>query len=122
MAGLYYGVGRKRMAMVVRRFQIWLVSLDPTVGNEIQKTRPCVIVSPDAVNKLQGCVLVAPMQSAIRPYPFRMPTTFKRRKGQISLDQIRAIDKSRLIKKVGALPEADARALCELLVDFFTYE
>ena len=108
--------------MVGRRFDIWLVALDPAIGREIAKARPCIVVSPNAMNSKLGCVIIIPLTSTIRTLPFRFSTRFKGKAGQAALDQMRSVDKSRLLKKVGALPEADARALCELLIDFFSYE
>ena len=91
------------MAMVVNRFDIYLINLDPTVGSEIQKTRPCVIISPDEMNRHIHTVIVAPMTTAGIDYPTRITCEFKEKKGHIVLDQIRTIDKKRLIKKLGTL-------------------
>ncbi len=91
------------MAMVVNRFGVYLVNLDPTVGSEIKKTRPCLIISPNEMNHHIRTVIIAPMTTAGRDYPTRVSCTFKRKMGQIVLDQIRTIDKSRLIKKLGAI-------------------
>ena len=88
------------MAMVVNRFDVYLINLDPTVGSEIQKTRPCLIISPDEMNKYIRTVIVAPLSTAGKDYPTRVTCKFKKKKGQIVLDQIRTIDKKRLIKKV----------------------
>lgn len=90
--------------MVVRG-EIWLVALDPTLGSEIQKTRPCVVVSPPELHDHLRTVIIAPMTSKGRPAPYRVPVTFKRKQGLILLDQIRAVDKLRLIKKEGAVTE-----------------
>jgi len=89
--------------MVVSRFDVYLINLDPTVGSEIQKTRPCVIISPDEMNRHIGTVIVAPMTTAGKKYPTRVTCQFKKKKGQIVLDQIRTIDKTRLIKKLGTI-------------------
>ena len=91
------------MAMVVNRFDVYLVNLDPTVGSEIKKTRPCLIISPNEMNHHIRTVIIAPMTTAGRDYPTRVSCTFKRKMGQIVLDQIRTIDKSRLIKKLGSI-------------------
>ena len=91
------------MAMVVHRFDVSLGILDPTVGSEIKKTRPCLIISPNEMNHHIRTVIIAPMTTAGRDYPTRVSCTFKRKMGQIVLDQIRTIDKSRLIKKLGAI-------------------
>ena len=91
------------MAMVVNRFDVYLVNLDPTVVSEIKKTRPCLIISPNEMNHHIRTVIIAPMTTAGRDYPTRVSCTFKRKMGQIVLDQIRTIDKSRLIKKLGSI-------------------
>ncbi|MEX3967378.1 type II toxin-antitoxin system PemK/MazF family toxin [Paraburkholderia sp. EG286B] len=90
--------------MVVRG-DVWLVALDPTMGSEIQKTRPCVVVSPPEMHDHLRTVLVAPMTSKGMAAPFRIPVTFKRKHGLILLDQIRAIDKVRLVKKEGSVAD-----------------
>ena len=103
------------MAMVVNRFDVYLINLDPTVGSEIQKTRPCLIISPDEINRHIRTVIVAPMTTAGKDYPTRIPCKFKRKKGQIVLDQIRTIDKTRLIKKLGSInPETQLEVISVL--------
>lgn len=87
------------------RGEVWLVALDPTLGSEIQKTRPCVVVSPPELHDHLRTVIVAPMTSKGRAAPFRVPVTFKRKQGLILLDQIRAVDKVRLVKKEGVLAD-----------------
>ena len=89
--------------MVVNRFDVYLINLDPTVGSEIKKIRPCLIISPDEMNRNIRNVIVAPMITAGREYPTRISCTLKKKKGQIIIDQIRTIDKSRLIKKLGTI-------------------
>lgn len=91
------------MNPVVETGDIWLVSLDPTVGSEIQKTRPCVVISPPELNQHLKTVIVAPMTTGARAAGFRIPMTFQNKQGLILLDQIRTLDKVRLRKKVGAL-------------------
>jgi mRNA interferase MazF len=88
---------------VVKRGEIWLATLDPTIGSEIQKTRPCVIISPAEMHDYLRTVIVAPMTTGSRPAPFRIPVSFKGKKGLILLDQIRTLDKSRLAKRLGAI-------------------
>lgn len=85
------------------RGDIWLVNLDPTVGSEIQKTRPCVVISPSEMHDHIRTALIAPMTTKSRPAPFRIPVTHGGQKGLILLDQLRAVDKSRLVKKLGTL-------------------
>ena len=82
---------------------IWLAQLDPTVGSEIQKARPCVVISPDEMNAHLRAVIVAPMTTGSRPARFRVPVTFQGKQGLIVLDQIRTLDRARLVKKAGAL-------------------
>ena len=103
------------MAMVVNRFDVFLINLDPTVGSEIQKTRPCLVISPDEMNRHIRTVIVAPMTTAGKDYPTRVSCEFQRKKGQIVLDQIRTIDKSRLIKKIGTInPQVQAEVISTL--------
>jgi mRNA interferase MazF len=103
------------MAVVVNRFDVFLINLDPTVGSEIQKTRPCLIISPDEMNRHIRTVIVAPLRTTGKDYPTRVPCEFQRKKGQIVLDQIRTIDKSRLIKKIGTVdPQVQAEVISTL--------
>ncbi len=103
------------MAMVVNRFDVYLINLDPTVGSEIQKIRPCLIVSPDEMNRHIRTVIVAPMTSAGKDYPTRVSCKLKKKKGQIVLDQIRTIDKTRLVKKLGSInPETQLEVISVL--------
>jgi mRNA interferase MazF len=100
---------------------IWLAQLDPTVGSEIQKTRPCIVISPDEMNAHLRTVIVAPMTTGSRPAAFRIPVTFQGRQGLIVLDQIRTLDRVRLVKHLGALrPATWARALRTLQEMFAT--
>ncbi len=103
-----------------RQFEVWLVALDPTQGSEIRKTRPCVVVSPDEMNQYLQTVIVAPMTTTSRVYPTRVALTFQRKKGQIALDQIRTVDRRRLVKKLGALPVPTAQEVADVLVEMFT--
>ena len=103
------------MAMVVNRFDVYLINLDPTVGSEIQKTRPCLIISPDEMNRHIRTVMVAPMTTDRKDYPTHVSCKFKRKNGQIVLDQIRTIDKTRLIKKLGTInPETQLEVISVL--------
>ncbi|MFM0737682.1 type II toxin-antitoxin system PemK/MazF family toxin [Paraburkholderia xenovorans] len=97
---------------MVARGDVWLVALDPTVGSEIQKTRPCVVVSPPELHDHLRTVIVAPMTTGGQSAPFRVPLTFLRKKGLILLDQIRTVDKTRLVKRAGAVSD---RALSDAL-------
>ncbi len=89
--------------MAVGRFDVYLVSLDPTVGSEIKKTRPCLVVSPDEMNRHIRTVIVAPMTTNGRQYPTRVPCRFRGKAGQVVLDQIRTVDAARLVRKLGRL-------------------
>lgn len=91
------------MAMVAKRFDVFLVNLDPTTGSEIQKTRPCLVVSPDEMNRNIRTVIIAPMTFTQKEYPTRVSCTFRKKEGQIVLDQIQTIDTARLIKKLGTI-------------------
>jgi mRNA interferase MazF len=103
------------MAVVANRFDVYLTNLNPTVGSEIQKTRPCLIVSPDEMNKHIRTVIIAPMTTAGKDYPTRVSCTFQKKKGQIVLDQIRTIDKTRLVKKLGNIdPETQLKVITTL--------
>lgn len=105
--------------MVAARFEVYLVSLDPTVGSEIRKTRPCVVISPDEMNAHVATVIVAPMTTKGRPYPTRVPCQFEGKSGQVVLDQIRTVDKSRLARQLGALDEPTQRAVLDVLSEMF---
>ena len=107
------------MVAAVRRFDVWLVNLDPTRGSEIRKSRPCVIVSPDEMNRHIRTVINAPMTTRGRGYPTRVDITFQRKKGQVALDQIRTVDKTRLARRLGRLPDARARDVVDVLVEMF---
>jgi mRNA interferase MazF len=103
----------------VTRGEIWLVSLDPTIGREIKKTRPCVVVSPDEMHDHLRTALVAPMTAAGRGAPFRIGVTHGGKKGLILLDQIRAVDKTRLAKKLGAVSAKTLAATLRTLQELF---
>ena len=103
------------------RFEVWLVNLDPTVGSEINKTRPCVVISPDELNRYLRTVTVAALTSTARSFPSRVDCQFQGKAGQVALDHIRSVDKVRLVKKLGTLSAATARAVCERLGELFRY-
>ncbi len=109
------------MAVVkaVKRFEIWLVTLDPVKGSEIQKTRPCLVISPDEINTWLRTVIIAPMTTAGRSYPSRVKIRFQGKDGQIALDQLRTIDKSRLVKKLGKTTAKTSQAVSQTLVEMF---
>jgi mRNA interferase MazF len=103
----------------VSRFEVFLVNLDPTVGSEIRKSRPCVVVSPDEMNLYVRTVVVAPLTTAGRPYPSRVPVRFAGKDGQVVVDQLRTVDKIRLARRLGALKAREAAAVLEVLREFF---
>jgi len=107
------------MGVVVNRFDIYIVSLDPTYGSEIKKTRPCVVISPDEMNHNINTVIIAPMTSSSKKYPTRVPIEFQGKKGQIVLDQIRTVDNVRLIKKVGRLKKSTYEKVASTLQEMF---
>lgn len=107
--------------MEIKQYEVHLISLGPTVGREIRKTRPCVVISPDEMNRHIQTVIIAPMTTKSRDFPTRVRLTFQGKRGWIVLDQIRTVDKSRLVKKLGRLKEATAvkikDVIREMLVD-----
>ncbi len=110
------------MGMVVARFDVFLVILDPTIGSEIQKTRPCVVISPDEMNLHLATAIIAPMTTKGKLYPSRVPVRFEGKDGLIVLDQIRTVDKSRLVKKLGAIDGDEQKAVLNILVEMFSEE
>jgi len=109
------------MAMVVKRFDVYLANLDPIVGSEIQKTRPCLVISPDEMNLNIRTVIIAPMTSGQKEYPTRVSCTFQKKKGQIVLDQLRTIDKARLIKKLGTIDSKEQLEVISILQRLFAF-
>jgi len=107
------------MAMVVNRFDVFLVNLNPTVGSEIQKTRPCVVISPDEMNHHIATVIVAPMTTKGQPYPTRVTCQFQGKEGQIVLDQIRTVDRTRLVKQLGQISLDEQQAVLKILAEMF---
>ena len=111
------------MAVVVAplRFEVWLVNLDPTQGSETNKPRPCVVVSPDELNRYLRTVTIAALTSSSRSYPSRVDCQFQGKSGQVALDQIRSVDKTRLMRKLSTLEAATAQAVCDRLTELFQY-
>ena len=105
--------------MEINRFEVFLINLDPTVGHEIQKTRPCLIISPNEMNHHISTVIVAPMTTKGRNYPTRISCSFQGKKGQIVLDQIRTVDKRRLVKKLGIISKNTQAKTLHLLQELF---
>jgi len=104
---------------VTSRFDVFLISLDPTQGSEIRKTRPCLVISPDEMNDHIRTVIVAPMTTKGRPYPTRIPCTFQGKRGQIVLDQIRTVDKTRLVRRLGTISSTSQTKVLEALQELF---
>jgi len=107
------------MGLVAKRFEVFLVNLDPTVGSEIQKTRPCVVISPDEMNRNIATVIIAPMTTKGKMYPTRIVCQFQGKEGQIVLDQIRTVDKTRLVKKLGKISQDEQRLVLDTLAEMF---
>lgn len=105
--------------MVIKRFEVYLINLDPTVGKEIKKMRPCLVISPDEMNRHIGTVIVAPMTTQSRAYPTRVSCKFQGKDGQIVLDQIRTVDKTRLVKKLGTINASTQKAVLAVLAELF---
>lgn len=105
--------------VAARRFDVFLVQLDPTRGSESRKTRPCTIISPDELNRQLHTVIVAPMTTGGRAYPWRVPVTFDGRDGYIALDQIRTVDAVRLLKSLGQIDDATAERTLQVLAELF---
>ncbi|HET9406465.1 MAG TPA: type II toxin-antitoxin system PemK/MazF family toxin [Candidatus Sulfotelmatobacter sp.] len=103
-----------------KRDEVWLVSLDPSRGSEIKKMRPCLIVSPDELNEWLRTAIIAPMTSTARQYPSRVEIRFRGKTGQVALDQVRAVDRGRLVRKLGNLPTSVAESVSRVLVEMFT--
>jgi mRNA interferase MazF len=106
---------------MVKRFEVWNVELNPTKGSEINKTRPCLIVSPNEANKFLYTITIIPLTSTIKPYPTRLNCSFKGKQGQLVVDQIRCIDKSRLVNLLGVMDSVTCKAICELIIETFKY-
>jgi len=106
------------MVIDIKRYEIYLVKLNPTVGSEIQKTRPCIIISPDEMNVLKT-VIVAPMTSKGFDFVFRPKIKFEKKDGLVLLDQIRTVDKTRLVKKLGSVDKSTSKEISKILVTMF---
>jgi len=105
--------------MVVERFEVYLVNLDPTVGSEIQKMRPCLVISPNEMNDHIATVIIAPMTTRGRDYPSRVNCQFQEKDGQVVLDRIRTVDKLRLVKKLGMIDKSTQRDVLAVLAEIF---
>ena len=107
------------MGVVALRFEVYLIALDPTVGTKIKKTRPCLVISPDEMNEHVSTVIVAPMTPKGRPCPTRIPVRFQGKAGQIVLDQIRTVDKARLVRRLGRIQLAKQGEVLAALAEMF---
>lgn len=107
------------MGVVVSRFKVYLVRLDPSEGHEIQKTRPCLVISPDEMNRSIATVIVAPLTTRGRPYPTRVPVTFQGKAGQIVLDQVCTVDRQRLVRRLGRIDRSTAAQVLATLSEMF---
>ena len=107
------------MAMVVNKFDVFLINLDPTIGSEIKKTRPCLIISPNEINHHIATVIVAPMTTKGQTYPTRVTCQFQGQNGQIVLDQIRTVDKTRLVKLLGQITTEEQKTVLDILAEMF---
>jgi len=105
--------------MVVKRFDVFLINLDPTVGSEIQKTRPCLVISPDEMNRFIKTVIVAPMTTKGTSYPSRVSCKFQGKQGQVVLDQIRTVDKTRLVRRLGKVDKQTQAEVLSILSEMF---
>ena len=109
----------ERRSKPPRRGAVYLVDLDPTRGSEIQKTRPCIVVSPDELNQHLRTVIIAPMTTGGQPYPWRVPCRFEDRDGRVALDQLRTVDRERLVRYLGKLPDKAIASVLATLAEFF---
>ena len=105
--------------MELVQYSIVLINLGPTVGSEIQKTRPCVIVSPNEMNKYLNTIVISPMTSSLKEYPTRIPINYEDKKGMIAIDQIRAVNKKRIIKLLGKLNKTEIKMTKEVIKETF---
>jgi len=107
------------VGVVIRRFDVYLVALDPTIGSEIKKTRPCLVISPDEMNEHIATIIVAPMSTKGRTYPTRVPCRFQGKSGQIVLDQLRTVDRARLIRRLGRISTGTQEGVLATLIEMF---
>ena len=107
------------MVSYPRRYEVWLIALDPSKGSEIKKTRPCLVISPDEMNEALQTVLVAPMTTTLRNYPTRVNLVFRNKAGQVALDQLRAIDRQRLVRRLGLVSTKTADRVSKVLIEMF---
>ena len=107
---------------MVKRFEVWNIDLNPTIGSEINKVRPCLVVSPNEANRFLNTIVIVPLTSTIKPYPTRLGCHFKDKPGQLVVDQIRSVDKTRLLEKLGSMDLKTCKNLSALIVETFKYQ
>jgi mRNA interferase MazF len=110
----------RKSGSLISQFEVYVIQLDPTIGSEIKKTRPCVVISPDAINRNLSTVIIAPLTHTVKDFPSRVLCQFDGEEGQIVLDQIRSVDKKRLKKKLGAISRATADQVRLVLQTMFS--
>lgn len=110
------------MDVVVKRFEVWNVEHSTTRGSEINKVQPCLVVSPNEANKFLNTIVIVPLTSTIRPYPTRLDCNFKGKNGQLVVDQIRSVDKARLVRKLGLMDVKTSKEVCSLIIETFKYQ
>lgn len=103
----------------MKRFEVYLVKFDPSIGSEISKTRPAIILSPNEMNSALQTIIIAPLTSTLKDWPFRISTVFNEIEGQIALDQLKSISKERVVKKLGSIDEKTSQKCIDLLVEMF---
>jgi mRNA interferase MazF len=109
------------MDMVKKQYDVWMIQLDPALGTEIQKVRPCLVVSPTASNNFLKRSVVVPLTSTLKSLPTRLDCLFQKRQGQLAIDQVRAVDDQRFLQRLGSIDKKTARGTADLLVQFFRY-
>ncbi len=108
------------MVSYPRRDDVWLIALDPSKGAEIKKTRPCLVISPNEMNEPLQTALVAPMTTTVRNYPTRVNVIFRNKPGQVAIDQLRAVDRQRLVRRLGTISSKAADEVSSVLIEMFT--
>lgn len=108
------------MVSYPRRDDVWLIALDPSKGAEIKKTRPCLVISPNEMNEPLQTALVAPMTTTVRNYPTRVNVIFRNKPGQVAIDQLRAVDRQRLVRRLGTISSKEADEVSSVLIEMFT--
>jgi mRNA interferase MazF len=108
------------VSRIPQRDEVWLAALDPVQGTEMKKTRPCLVISPDEMNQHLQTVIIAPMTTRVRPYPTRVAVRFQGKSGQVALDQLRAVDRRRLVRKLGGMSPTACQQAATILLEMFS--